>query len=381
MKRVLIFKKINDLKPVGGPSGYLYNLKKSLDKINSDIEISFLPASQKEEKKIKKMIPRNLLNLLRAYKYSKILNSKMDLDDKYLDYDFIHFHQTMDLYLCRDFLKKYNGKVILTSHSPVVYHKELLSTISKNSFSFFKKKLIKLEEIDKYSFKRADYIIFPCKEAEEPYFNSWKMYKTIRDENKIKYLTTGIEQVFSKIEKNIYRKNNGFKKEDFIISYVGRHNEIKGYDDLIRLGQRAIKECDTKILCAGKTEPLCGPISKNWKEVGWTNDPHSLINCSDIFVLPNKDTYFDLIVLEVLSLGKILLTTYTGGNKYFAKFKKSGIFYYKDDDDFIEKIKFIQSLSVEERKKLEKLNKDIFVNNFTNDIFANNYLKLLKGLK
>ena len=43
----------------------------------------------------------------------------------------------------------------------------------------------------------------------------------------------------------------------------------------------------------------------------WTNDPHSLINASDMFILPNKETYFDLIMLEVLSMGKIVLATNT----------------------------------------------------------------------
>ena len=36
MIKVLIFYNENLLKPIGGPSGYLYNLRDGLNKVNSD---------------------------------------------------------------------------------------------------------------------------------------------------------------------------------------------------------------------------------------------------------------------------------------------------------------------------------------------------------
>ncbi len=41
-----------------------------------------------------------------------------------------------------------------------------------------------------------------------------------------------------------------------------------------------------------------------------------------------KETYFDLVMLEVLSLGKIIIASYTGGNKYFKSSFAKGVFTY-----------------------------------------------------
>lgn len=70
-----------------------------------------------------------------------------------------------------------------------------------------------------------------------------------------------------------------------------------------------------------------GLKDSRWKEVGWTNDSQSIIAASDVFVLPNRETYFDIIMLEVLSCGKIVIASRTGGNKYFEKIGAKGVFY------------------------------------------------------
>ena len=379
MKKILIYQNINSLRPVGGPAGYLYNLKKSLDKMN--YKIDFLPAVCSKKANLKKFLPKRIVDFLRAYKYTKIIKKNVDLPDEYFNYDVIHFHQTTDMYNCRAFLEKYTGKVVLTSHSPCAYHKELISKLNKRDVSFFHKKLKKLELIDIYAFNRADYIIFPCREAEEPYYNSWNKYSEVRNGAKIKYLYTGIAECLPKLSFNDARKKYNYSEKDFIISYVGRHNEIKGYDNLIKLGLSAIEKENVKLLVAGTNAPIKGPNNKNWCEIGWTDDPYSIINCSNVFVLPNKETYFDLIMLEVLSLGKIVLTTYTGGNKIFKRFKNIGVFYYKNEEEFLKRIKYIKSLSKREIKNYENMNKKIFHDNFTNDIFAENYIKIIEGMK
>ena len=42
------------------------------------------------------------------------------------------------------------------------------------------------------------------------------------------------------------------------------------------------------ILVAGKEEPMKGLAHPHWIEVGWTNDPYSLINACDIFYYLTK---------------------------------------------------------------------------------------------
>ena len=52
------------------------------------------------------------------------LRKKLPVDRELYNYDMIHFHWTEEMYLNRDFLSDYKGKVILTSHSPCVMYKE-----------------------------------------------------------------------------------------------------------------------------------------------------------------------------------------------------------------------------------------------------------------
>jgi glycosyltransferase involved in cell wall biosynthesis len=57
-------------------------------------------------------------------------------------------------------------------------------------------------------------------------------------------------------------------------------------------------------------------------------DTSDLLQEVDAFILPNKETYYDLILLEVLRSGTPVILTSTGGNKYFLKFMNTGLFYY-----------------------------------------------------
>lgn len=167
----------------------------------------------------------------------------------------------------------------------------------------------------------------------------------------------------------------------FVVSYVGRHNEIKGYDDLKLIGSRLLNRYENiYILIAGKESPLKGLSHERWIEVGWTNDPYSIINASDVFVLPNKETYFDLILLEVLSLGKIVIASKTGGNKFFERFELSGISLFENVSEAITKIEEMKNKERKERNLLENENKALFQQYFTASIFADNYIKLIKSL-
>ena len=85
-------------------------------------------------------------------------------------------------------------------------------------------------------------------------------------------------------------------------------------------------------------------------------------------------------MIEVLSLGKIIIASYTGGNKYFEKFKDSGIFLYKSDSEFFQILDRIHSMSVEERKYLGHLNYMIYEENFNEQIFGMKYENTIKQI-
>lgn len=385
--KTLIYFPVNGLKPIGGPAGYLYNLNKGL--INNNIkDIEFLNSDPNLETgivgKVLHGLPSNIKNKLKKFKkkdfeveYQNLLFGESKLPDNFNDYDVIHFHTTFDLFKERKKLESYKGIVALNSHCPIPYHQEYIVNFqnSNNKEKYFNQ----MKEADAFAFNRADLIIFPCQEAEESYINKWEEYKEIhkRNSEKYRYLITGICQCEPKKKKASVRNKYNIPEDAFLICYTGRHNSEKGYDVLLELGHSILEKNDnTYIIVAGSEGPLYGLKDKKWIEVGWTDDPHSIMKSADVFVLPNKDTYFDLIMLEALSLGLPVITSYTGGNKYFEKFKDKGIKYFYRVESLKEEINNLKNNPLE-LDKMGSSNLNLFKEYFNENIFAKNYIQLL----
>lgn len=392
MKRVLIYRSESMLKPTGGPSGYLFNLRNGLANIpEGNIQVDFLPAinthseTKNAAKSSKNPIIKQMLQTYRVVKHIKTNLSMLDKKEKSpVDlnrYDAVHFHTTRDLYFLREELATYRGKVLLTSHSPQPLSHEFIESSSQFEMKLFGKKYADLIRMDEYAFRRADYIIFPCEHADEPYRNVWGDYQEIRREKKeqYRYLLTGTVSAAPRMSRVEMRKKYGIPENAFVVSYVGRHSEIKGYDRLKEIGVRLLeRNPDLYIFAAGNLGPLYPPDHERWIEVGWTNDPHSVVDASDMFVLPNKETYFDLVLLEVLSLGKTCVASNTGGNKYFSN--EPGIKLYDTVEQAVALVEENMNYPVEHRHELEEGNRQLFQNNFTTERFAKNYLEVLKTI-
>lgn len=392
--KVLVYFDKNELSPTGGPPGYLYNVYNKIveEKIKN---IDFLDSKSKRFKKIIKNIYKKAPKFIQEkYKhnrtknygelfYNRIFgNVKRESNIDFNKYDIIHFHSTCSLYMVQDSLKDYKGIVLLTSHSPKAAHLEIIDNIPVEEYSNNKSKYDSLETMDEFAFNRANYIMFPTVEAEECYYNTWKKYKKIHKDNEKKYiyLPTCINPVKIYESKEDIRAKYNIPSEAFVISFVGRHNEVKGYKSLKEIGKKVLKTYpNVYFLIGGKEEPLTGLNNKRWIEVGWTNKPHDLINASDLFILPNQETYFDLILLEVLSVGKTALITNTGGNKYFKKFKKSGIYFY-EYNDIENACKIIGNIMESNLKNTDLLNKKIYEENFTMSSYIDGYEKLLEKI-
>lgn len=389
----LIYYHSNLLSPKGGPAGYLFNLKMGLDKLNIE-EIDFLPECKESAKdKIRRTVAKlpelyKIVHFFTQKQYgnsilNKIFNGKryqsvVDLND----YDIVHFHNTLDMFLCKDSLREFSGKVILTSHSPKVFHKELLDDFAESTKKRRKKQIAEIDIIDKYSFERADYVIFPVPEAMECYVHSWNEFENIYKSNKEKFLflPTGTAPRQYKISRREFREKYGIPQNAYVLAYVGRHNEVKGYDTVKKIAQQLLKKYDDiYFVIGGQQGPLYQMNNNRWIEVGWTDDPGSIINAADVFLLPNKETYFDLVMLEVLSIGTPVIASYTGGNKYFEKFNDKGISLYKTYDELLDMIELFKSGSFD-LDLLRKQNKSIFSENFSNDRFAEKYVRMMEDI-
>ncbi len=391
MNQILIVFYEKDLKPVGGPAGYLYNFYKELEREKRK-EVVFLQESNKKKRKwirniylkIPKFIRKWIQTRRNCNKYKNALMQKSKKIEMNLEqFHVLHFHSTWSMYLYREELEQFEGIIILTSHTPVVPYKEIIEEIiPQKEYRKNKEVYDNLEKIDHYAFSKADFIIFPCKEAEEPYYHTWDKYSVIRDEQKYHYLLTGIPDCRKKLVESIdIRQKYKVPKDAFIISYIGRHNKVKGYDILKIIGEKILQIYDNVyFLVAGVEEPICGLKNQHWIEIGWTNNPYSIIEASDLFILPNRETFFDLILLEVLSLGKNVLISWCGGNKKFADFNSEGILFFHNVDEALKQIKYLYTKDRKERIRMGYENRQIYEKYFTIQKFTKDYLEMIDDI-
>lgn len=367
--KVLIYLEENKLAPVGGPLGVGYNIWSEIKK-NSNAEIFFLQSEEEKRTKSFQMI-RWIKSFVNFYFFPSAKNARI-----MSEFDAIHFHSVKTFYKERRALKKYKGVVLLTSHSPVPMSKEMFDDVV-SKFPVFKHVTFLqnwFRKMDKYAFEKADYIVFPCPEAEEPYINNWPEYAEIKSRRigSYRYALTGIVPVIAKNTSREIRNELGISDSAFIISYVGRHNEVKGYDQLKLLGDRILaKNSDTFFVICGKEFPLTGLQNDHWYEVGWTDNAHSYIVAADVFVLPNRETYFDLIMLEILSLGKIVVASRTGGNRFFEQNHVPGVFLYDTLEEAEQILYTIKNMSKAQSQELGRLNKKYFDQHLTSEQFVN----------
>ncbi len=394
--KVLIFMREGELKPAGGPPGYCYNIRNELIR-RGETSVEFLPSEDatiltRKSKyrafmnKMPKFINATQIALRRKHNYKRMLKHPQKHSIDFSQYDAVHFHTTGSLFAHRKDLENYQGKVILTTHTPVPTHQEIYEELpTKTEKKLFRKFYMSLASIDKYAYERADYIVYPCEEAEESYLKNWSEYKNVRQEmqslNKLFYIPTGIEPKIVTTDREVVRSRHGIASDDFVVSYVGRHNSVKGYDSL----QTIAKLCwdngkKYRFLIAGKEAPLTGIEDPKWTEVGWTNEPQAVIAASDVFVLPNRETYFDIVMLEVMSLGKIIIASRTGGNKYFERIGAEGIMLYDTVEEAQDLLNNVNNMTVEERNALGAKNLELFNSKFRTSNFVDTYLEFLNDI-
>lgn len=389
--KVLVYQNIQQFatNPKGGPAGVgnmYYNEK--LRRGDNTFEYLDYPITKRKGTSIMKHFPKLIREVVLFFinrhdlickLNSKPVKTNIDFDK----YDIIYFHSTISLFNEQENLKDYKGIVVLQSHSPQPLSHEFLETYSSFLRFTVRNSQKRYERMDEYAFERADYIVFPCQDAMEPYFHEWPYFQELyqRKKDRFRYILTGIIPPQPNRSREEVLKELGLSDNNFLVNYVGRHNEVKGYDSLKRIGKEVLNANDNiKIIVAGKEGPLTRLNHPNWIEIGWTTDAYSYIAASDVFILPNKETYFDIVMLEVLSLGKIVIASRTGGNKYFEKQGVEGVFLYDTEEEAIKLINRVFRLSEDEKRFLGLKNKEFFLKNCQVSNMYDSFISIMKQI-
>ena len=380
--KVLIHVYEKYLLPKGGSGAVCYYYNEEQKKRGENF-LEFLPNPQEYNhiSNLFKKIVRQICNYFIVFR--RLYFSPKSSGRNYNKYDIVHFHDTNSLYYAMGDLKEYKGKVLLQSHSPQPLAEEQYEKMDKKLRFFFPFAKQMYKRMDRIAFERADYLIFPCPEAEDPYKKSLDYFNGIHQTRPdvFKYVLTGIPVSTAKRSRKQVCDELNIPISDFIITYVGRHNEIKGFDLLKSIANGLFTHhTNMWVISAGKEEPIKRLEYQQWKEIGWTTDAHSYISAADVFILPNRETYFDIVMLEVLSLGKIVVASRTGGNKFFEKNQLKGVFLYDTVDDAIEIIQKLCTMPFAERNLLGQENYKFYKEHLSVSSMYDNYVQVLKDI-
>lgn len=174
-------------------------------------------------------------------------------------------------------------------------------------------------------------------------------------------------------------------KDSIVLCYLGRHNEIKGYDLLIEAGKEILENNrNVYIVIGGQINSNIPPLKhERWIELGWTSEGDNIMKHAHAYLLPNRETYFDLVFIEALRAGATIICSESGGNKYFKKFNSQEIIYFERENknDLIKAIQVnLEKFSDLNYVKNRKENRKIYEENFTIEKFGTSYLKIMEEI-
>lgn len=368
----------------GGPAGYLFNLQCGLRENNYVIEIlsdfnqAGIKNSKTKLKKVKIQLFEEIRSILHFYK--KGLTIKYKSKNNFNNYAVLHIHSSEDAYYIKKLIG-FRNKIILSSHKPETLANEKIGAINLECGRNWKCLLLRsfYDYIEKTVYSFSDGFVFPSEGAEKLY-ESFTGYKKNKIGKPVKYVYTGCKKKTITINRMNYRKNLGISNDEFMISYIGRHNYIKGYDLLTKIGDQLIND-GMSVVCAGQTSSITYPISKKWIELGYISDAQNLINASDVVIIPNRNTYFDLVIIEILSMGKIVITSHTGGNVDIAKETRGLVLFETGNErSLLQAIQKVREMSIKTRATLQSENIKFYEKHCSPLEFSRNYINAINEI-
>lgn len=400
MSRLLIHRPTSYLSSnSGGPDGYLWQLRRGLEKLGEK-RVDFIedgppapagaPVVAKKPSRFPEFSRRRHLvetelfaltgvpprwNPLRYRNRPETEITRAALDSH--AWVHAHFTQDADKLLQRADRKK----LILSSHSPEAPALEMRALLSAKGLSSRYEKLL-LETLlarDLDAFRRADAWIFPSPGAMEPYRETLPGFTELIGTKPVAFVPTGVSPPARPVPEAIAKRRIAPAGE-IQVCFVGRHEPVKGYDIFKEAGM-ALLAADPKvhIVCAG-VGSLAAPEHPRWHELGRINDVQALLCASDLFVLPNRRTYYDLILIEALAAGVPVVATATGGNRDVAACTEAVRLCAPDSTSMLEVMRAECAAPAARREALRELARSHYLEHHTDGSFARGYVRALTEL-
>jgi glycosyltransferase involved in cell wall biosynthesis len=273
------------------------------------------------------------------------------------NYRLIYVHDPFTFYSIW-FLKPKNQKIIFQPHSPELFSNEVKYFSNNEEHVNFVKK------IESILFKQVEIYVFPNIGATEIYQN------VLGTNKKLYYLNSACR----KCSNPEYKKVN---EEKINLIFIGRRNEVKGFDIVINAFQQARKNRDDiELYLLGPREEIIE--MEGIHDIGFSNEAMSWIYSCDYVVNMNRQSYFDLIVMETLSIGTPLIINTSGGHVIFKEIKSKGIIPLSN----LTELEYILCSKILRKKNNQQVEENInlYQQNFSIDKYRQNLDLLCKEI-
>lgn len=223
--------------------------------------------------------------------------------NSYRTYRYLYFHELAILGLCRDMILP--GQIVLVQpHAPEALSIELRrgwgNRIDEVGY-------LSIDELCKKAFDAAHHIVLPHE-------GTLDIYRAqIADVRKVRYLLSASKDQSLALNPPVELNRNKIN-----CLYVGRRNDIKGFDRVIGAFRAAYKHRkDIHLYLAGSGDPV---LEDGITDVGFSEYPALWMSSVDFLINANRASYFDLSIMEALSVGTRIVMTTTFGHGFFKDF-------------------------------------------------------------
>lgn len=344
--KILIFYPYEININLGGPSGFIaHNL------LNKPRECFVLPQDLINNERLSIFLKRYLFNKIDKTKHISRFIFK---ETKAKNYKYIFFHDCETLEHCRDLISN-DQIVILQSHSPELPSEEVLAKGCDESFVNF------VAKAEKNSFDRADIIVFPNE-------NCVPLYEQLTfDKSKLKYILSGAKE-----PKDLRKYPIDHSKINLL--YIGRRNDIKGFDIVLNSFNGALKyRDDLNLILIGGGNKI---ETKNIYDLGFSSSPLNWYNSVDYVINANRKSYFDLSVIEALSTNVKMIVADNFGHEYYRN-KTSNILTFNSlEEGTLEEI----LLNKLDNKKSNNENFILYQNELTDKKYFERFIEFTKEI-
>lgn len=321
----------------GGPAGYGFVLSKALASIDHQNLIEIVTPQKPRDKsshgmhsakwRILKAMPRDIFAFLLGIRslmlQRKALNyfgfvSEQLTRMKSVKVLIFHDYRLAMAYMSK-IGRQQGQRILVMPHGPTDLSSEWLenwrSEVGASHVMSMFHRIMGKKEFE--TLLRCDGLVVPCRNSLDAYFEYLPAKRSLLYSQKIYKIPSGVSPLTNKRGRAEVFARWQIPVDAKVVGFFGRRHIHKGFDLFCRIAEIASQRGyqDLFFVTAG-IGPLPSPTYlSNWRDLGYLDaELPDVVASVDLIVVPNRVSYFDLFVLEAMSLSKPLLISKVGGN-------------------------------------------------------------------